>query len=102
MATREFRLETFEVPDEVTLGLRWQDVANDHVNAGGDSNVVLTRVHTCQFGAAEEVIALMFFSDHTFEVGQGESLRPYQQLYSGSDARRAFETFWNRVDEATR
>jgi hypothetical protein len=54
----------------------------------------VTKVHYCEFGFAEEVIAMIELKSGEFEVGIGESLRPYQSLYRGTDrdeAQRQFE-----------
>jgi len=50
------------------------------------------------FGLAEECIGLLEFKD-SFEVGLGECLRPYIQLYIGEDASMASKIFINKINE---
>lgn len=49
------------------------------------------------FGIGEECYALLEFEDGTFEVGVGEALRPYLQLYLGKDRGIASEVFHSQV-----
>ncbi len=48
---------------------------------------------------AEEVIGFMEFKDGSFEVGIGESLRPYNQLYVGGDRYKASEVYLRAIQE---
>ena len=54
-----------------------------------------------EYGIAEEVIALLEFKDGSFEVGIGECLRPYNELYSGEDREEASRIFLEAVKENT-
>ena len=56
----------------------------------------------CWFDAAEEVIGLIRYTENMvglfqYEVGIGESLRPYDKLYAGSSEKDAEERFWQAV-----
>ena len=55
------------------------------------------------FGMAEECLGLLEFEDVNgktiYEVGVGESLRPYDQLYIGNSCEIASKTF---IDEINR
>lgn len=55
------------------------------------------------FGMAEECIGILELKDEDdktiYEVGVGESLRPYNQLYIGSSCEMASKTF---IDEINR
>ena len=54
-----------------------------------------------EYGLAEEVISLMTFKDGSYEVGIGESLRPYDQLYVGTSLEEATKHFLTAVREHT-
>jgi hypothetical protein len=56
-------------------------------------NRVVRSCAVVQYGPAEEVVAFFSFADGTFEVGIGEALRPYLQMYEGRDAFKATEVF---------
>jgi len=56
----------------------------------------------CDAGFAEETILFLAFEDGTFEVGMGESLRPYNQVYKGSDEEVAVEKFSSIVTKHLR
>lgn len=45
------------------------------------------------FGLGDAVVAFLEFEDDTFEVGHGECMRPYQQIYLGSDRGEASSKF---------
>jgi hypothetical protein len=49
------------------------------------------------FGFAEEVLGLVEYTDGTFLVG--ESLRPFLELYRGSDAELASDIFFRKTFE---
>jgi len=66
----------------------WQSVNPDKL---------IESLTTCEFELAEEVIGLVRYIDGTFEVGIGESLRPYSRLYSGAYRETANERFWQAV-----
>jgi hypothetical protein len=51
------------------------------------------------FGFAEEVLGLVEYTDGTFLVGIGESLRPFLELYRGSDAELASDIFFRKTFE---
>ena len=54
-----------------------------------------------EYGLAEESIMMFEFKDGTFEVGIGESLRPYDQLYSGDDQLDATRAFLGAIHRCT-
>jgi hypothetical protein len=56
----------------------------------------------CEFGFAEEVIGFIKYDSGDFEVGIGESLRPYQRLYFGRSESAAEERFWESVTVSVR
>jgi len=62
----------------------------------------LSCMYACEFGFAEEVIALMFFEDGTSEVGIGESLRPYLKVYEGKDLEKALQKFFEVIQDLAR
>jgi hypothetical protein len=62
-------------------------------------NAVPKRGTFCEFGFAEEVIGLLEYADGAYEVGIGESLRPYHRLYFGADMEVASRTFFEAVLE---
>ena len=80
---RDVSIETVD-----SVGGSWAEVAN---------NRPILSVTAAEFGLAEEVISLMRFVNGTFEVGIGESLRPYQQLYTGPRKSHAEDIFWATV-----
>jgi hypothetical protein len=54
----------------------------------------------CEFELAEEVIGFLRFNTELgpqFEVGIGEALRPYIELYAGNDVAVATSVFWTAV-----
>src|SRR6516165_1582635 len=62
----------------------------------------LKTMTACEFGPAEEVVALLEHEAMTgtatkYEVGVGESLRPYEQVYLGDDRQYAIDVFWQTV-----
>jgi hypothetical protein len=71
----------------------WQEVAD----ASGHT---LEDAVFAEFDFAEEVICLLRYKDRTgycYEVGIGESLRPYERLYLGRTEREAEDRFWQAV-----
>ena len=61
----------------------------------------------CEFGFAEEVIAMLDFScngdqEEYFYVGIGESLRPFVEVYSGNSREEASAAFTRAVCKHTR
>jgi hypothetical protein len=49
------------------------------------------------FGLAEEVIGLVQYTDGTYRVGVGESLRPFYELYVGPSALEASSIFLRAI-----
>lgn len=56
-----------------------------------------SRLIYLEYGFAEEVICMIYFLDGSFEVGVGESLRPYELLYAGNDLEEASRAFLEAV-----
>jgi hypothetical protein len=79
---------TIETTTELDPASAWADVI-----AGRD----LRQATAAEFDLAEETIALLEFTDGTYEVGVGECLRPYCQVYAGADRDQAGEEFWRLV-----
>lgn len=79
---RAFEIAT--ITDSNELGPAWQEIVEGRE---------LEQTIYCEFGFAEEVITLLAFKDGSFEVGIGESLRPYDQIYVGDDEERALTDF---------
>lgn len=86
MVTRECDLGYLEGEEELAdIGPSWQIIIG-----GQDVNYIIC----AEFGFAEEVINLISYKDGDYEVGIGESLRPYDERYKGDkleDAKEAFE-----------
>lgn len=57
----------------------------------------ITALQGCSFGFAEEIIGLIEYSDGTFLVGVGESMRPFILLYEGRDAEQASQIFFLEI-----
>jgi hypothetical protein len=79
--TRPFELTTAvgaEIPGE------WRAI---------DPTRTIGRAIAVNYEFAEETIAMLYYTDHTVEVGVGESLRPYERLYKGSNYNKASEEF---------
>ena len=74
---------------KVTEG-SWKEVIGDRK---------LQSIILCEYGFAEEVIAMMEFVDGSFEVGIGESLRPYKRLYEGMELEEATKSFLEALRE---
>ena len=71
-----------------------KEVAGEHTIDNGTFAV---------FDFAEEVIGLLRYNNgRCFEVGIGESLRPYERLYMGWSEAEAEERFWQAVTLHTR
>jgi hypothetical protein len=87
--------------DDETFTRDFEVTATDELEGGAWANVVgerkLKKATFAEFGFAEEVIALLKFEDGSFEVGIGESLRPYQQLYEGDDPEAAIIEWWSAL-----
>jgi hypothetical protein len=62
----------------------------------------LTLLYAVEYGFAEETIAMMGFESGSYEVGIGESLRPYDRLYLGIWEHEAENRFWQAVTLHTR
>lgn len=58
----------------------------------------LTEAAYCAFGPAEEIICLMRFGDGSYEVGQGECVRPYIPHYKGPNFGLAQQEFENAIE----
>lgn len=56
-------------------------------------------VMSCGFGACEEVILLVTYTNETFEVGIGESMHAYEMLYRGGDLEHASVVFYEAVNK---
>ena len=81
--TREFEIGTFkplDCPDS-----NWWNLDEKRTPVEGT---------VCEFGMAEEVIGWIKYSDGTHEVGVGECLRPYDEIYKGKNARLAKRLFY--------
>jgi hypothetical protein len=57
---------------------------------------VRTVLHA-EFGLAEENLVLMGFTDGTYEVGVGESMRPYDVVYVGNDSEAAYAAWAGKL-----
>lgn len=57
-------------------------------------------IHALDCGFAEESVMLIEFTDGSYEVGRGESLRPYEQLYVGRDGMAALRAFLEAIEHA--
>lgn len=66
----------------------WREVANGRT---------IVKAAFLDFGFADQCTAYFEFSDGTFEVGIGEALRPYDQLYSGNDGNDAKAAFMSKL-----
>lgn len=55
----------------------------------------------CEFGPAEETVGLLAFADGTYEVGVGESLRPYARVALTDDRREAHRVWWEQIRTRT-
>lgn len=66
-----------------------------------DSTRTIESIVAATTGPAEAVCGLITFTDGTFEVGVGECLRGYEQLYKGSELLEASEA-WLRWCEQWR
>jgi len=53
----------------------------------------------CTFEACEEVIGLIEYETGEFEVGIGECLRPYDELYFGKDLEKASRIWFEAILE---
>ena len=69
------------------------DAAWDSMLQGRDWEVI----HYMSCGFADSQYALMFFKDGTVELGVGESMRGYRQLYKGRSAKKGWKTFMDVV-----
>ena len=78
------------VVSEEQLGDAWRELLIER-NRGFDHIIYV------EFGFAEEVIGMIHYMDGTYEVGIGESLRPYDLLYEGTDLEEATESFLKAV-----
>jgi hypothetical protein len=87
---RKFVLDSFDESeaDENEWGEGWAEVV-------GDQKVI--QAAFCEFGFAEESIGVLFFESGKCVVGVGECLRPYYEVYTGTDQKEAFEAFWKEV-----
>ena len=50
-------------------------------------------IYHASCGMGDSQYAMIFFEDGTVEVGTGEALRPYTQLYIGKEAKVAWRVF---------
>lgn len=73
------------------------DFDPDSLPATGWSEIVgerkLLQAQFADFGLGDMSVGLLQFADETYEVGVGECLRPYRQLYLGTDLEQASEKF---------
>jgi hypothetical protein len=112
MYSREFELQTRRYANGYDPEVQYSEDRN--LSEGWDMVVgdrKLVAIHTCEFGFAEEVVGLMVFDEGTeitplgpgalatmpvfsYEVGVGESLRPYVQVHVGTDTREALSKFF--------
>jgi len=84
---REFQVE-------VTQG---SDVPNDGTWRELHPNKEIKEAVSCEFELAEEVVALIQYTDGIYEVGIGETMRPYIHLYTGPDRATAYASWWTGV-----
>ncbi len=79
-----------ETTDELQrlVGEQWADLIGDRI---------LERAHFIDYGFAEECIGWLQFDDGTHEVGVGECVRGYHQLYAGDSYDAAEETFVSQL-----
>lgn len=85
---------------------QWRKEMPEWAHVVGDRN--LTEMICADFGLGDCCLALMTFNvgpaddpseiQH-FEVGLGESMRPYAQLYTGADAEKAGEIWSHHLAE---
>ena len=53
------------------------------------------------FGLGDVCLGMLHFRDGSYEVGQGEALRPYIQHYAGSDAEEASQKFIEKLAQSS-
>lgn len=89
---RDLQLATIDDVESMAsfLNSAWGEVVDTRI---------ITRAQMCWFDFAEETIALMEFKDGTFEVGIGEPLRPYDQVYLGTEGKKALGMFFDTVQD---
>jgi len=85
---REFEIYLIYGKELENIGDGWKGIIEDRK---------VENILTVEFGFAEEVICLIEFTDGTFEVGVGESMRPYSQRYIGDSRGVASVTFYNEL-----
>ncbi len=78
--------------EKPAAGSAWEGIVGDRP---------LKVITVVEYGLAEEVIAMIEFQDGTFEVGIGESLRPYDLLYQGCDLELASRAFLEAIKDHT-
>jgi hypothetical protein len=91
MQVRDFEVTTGVGHEDV--GMEWKAQVNFHDIKEGTF---------VSFGTGEEVIGHLEMEDGTFEVGIGEALRPYIQLYNGDNAVLATDAFWDALEKHAR
>jgi hypothetical protein len=91
MQLRDFEITTDVGHDDV--GMEWKAQVNFHGIKEGTF---------ASFGLGEEVVGHLTMADGTFEVGIGEPMRPYIQLYTGDDEIKAADAFWDALERAAR
>ena len=74
------------------LGESWLEIAEEHESD-------LMKVYYVDRGFADACMALLEFSDGEFEVGVGEALRPYIELYQGKNKQEAHKAFRKKLAE---
>lgn len=78
---------------EDLLGDDWMGVVQSQSST-------LLYLNTFSMGDGEETICHMTFDDGTYVVGEGESLRGYQEYYRGHDGRDAWKAYVRAMNDS--
>jgi hypothetical protein len=83
-AKRLTRIRPFTIEFGDTKDAHWNSVRPERT---------IKALQGASFGFAEEIIGLIEYTDGSFLVGIGESMRPFIELYDGTSAEEASDAF---------
>jgi len=88
----EKTLDVIELDDDIDVGPAWAGIIGERE---------VRKIFNTDFGLGDMSVSLIAFQDGSFEVGVGEALRPYDELYRGNDANEATEAYVSFIDDHT-